>query len=258
MNGTYVSHASLPASKTPDSPAIPAQIPAALRIESPLRFATGEMLECPAGSSIGHTIVAVTSGAGAKLVKGFYGGEKQALVVTQRLWRLPTGADGAGRAWGAHHFQFPSRAEVFLTDAHASLYCCPAGSDAAGFLAGLPADGAAAGEGGEEAAPEPASKRARKGRRGRGKADENADPSAAEGEAACKGGARGRVQEMEAAGAELVLAVENRTPMKETYQFSQVRQDMHGQSHTHRTASHAHNMGAQRCSSADGQAPVPL
>lgn len=167
------------------------------------------------------------------------------------------------RRGGAGHgelvtFNFLHTQRFVSTDARTPLYCFPAGSDAAGFLAGLPAEGAAAGEGGEEAAAEPASKRARKGRRGRGKADENANPSATEGEAACKGGSRGRMQEMDGAGAELVLAVENRTPMKETYQFSQVRQDVHGHSRAHRATSHANKMGAQRCSLADAQAAVPL
>ena len=74
----------------------------------------------------------------------------------------------------------------------------------------------------QEPAARPA-KRQRRGARARGAADENADPSA-DGKAPAKGpdtGAAGS-GEPNLAGAECLLTVENRTPVKDTFQFARI------------------------------------
>ena len=87
----------------------------------------------------------------------------------------------------------------------------------------LPAEGQAA-AGGEGAAEEEAgggrAKKRRKGRRGRTQHDENADP-ASEGAGGSDCGA-GAGSPGIPAGAELLLSVENKTPIKEVYKFERV------------------------------------
>ena len=66
-----------------------ARLPASLRVE-PMRFATGDAVELMCGDCVPETSIAVLSGGGGqKLVRSFYNGEKQSLLVTQCLWKLP-------------------------------------------------------------------------------------------------------------------------------------------------------------------------
>lgn len=75
-----------------------AKLPMSLRVE-PMRFATGQVVEMVAGDDVPETSIAVLNGGGQKLVRAFYNGEKQALMVTQKLWRLPH--EGAALPSGA-------------------------------------------------------------------------------------------------------------------------------------------------------------
>jgi hypothetical protein len=146
-----------------------ARLPGALRVE-PMRFATGQALEFAAGDAVPETSVVVMSAGGQRLVRSFYDGEKQTVVVTQRLWRLP--AEGA-----------------------------PLPSEAVQEEAGPAEEG-------------PAAKRAKRGRKGK-KQDENADPDGGR-----DAGAAGKAAA--APAAELILSVDNKTPNKETFQFSRL------------------------------------
>ena len=65
-------------------------MPSALRLE-PLKLATGKVLECAAGDTLPETTLSILNGAGQRMTKGQFGGERAALVVTQRLWRLVDG-----------------------------------------------------------------------------------------------------------------------------------------------------------------------
>jgi hypothetical protein len=102
---------------------------------------------------------------------------KERVVVTQRLWRLPAAAAADGQA----------------------------AAGAAGAV------DAAEEEGGGRAA-----KRQRKGRKGKGRQDENRDPAPGAA-AACVEGSNGVP-----AGAELVLCMENKTPIKDVFQFARI------------------------------------
>lgn len=63
------------------------QVPASLRLD-PMRFATGALTKLAVGASLPDTSIAVLNGAGQRLSRAFLGGQKTALAVTQRLWRL--------------------------------------------------------------------------------------------------------------------------------------------------------------------------
>lgn len=71
------------------------QIPSAVRLE-PMNMATGKTLELRAGASLPATTVSVLNGAGQRMTKGQFAGEKVAIVVTQRLWHLTGGMPGVG------------------------------------------------------------------------------------------------------------------------------------------------------------------
>jgi hypothetical protein len=110
-----------------------------------MRFATGEALEFAAGDAVPDAIVAVLSGAGQRLVRAHVGGERVALTVTQRLWKLPAGGAAVPENGSAGR----------------------AGDDAAGAE--------------EAAAARRAAKKARRGGRRAARADENADDNGEEG-----------------------------------------------------------------------------
>ena len=172
-----------------------------LRIE-PMRLATGQVLEFVAGDTVPEASVSVLNGSGQRMLKTAFTNEK--VVVTQRLWRLPAGG-------------------------------LPEVAPAAGE------EGAAATEE-EEAAQRPANKRQRKGKKAAAAAaaaaagprqDENANPAAASGGKGGQGGGDTGVSGAGAhssgggglipAGADLLLSVENKTPVKEAvFQFSRI------------------------------------
>ncbi len=54
-------------------------------------LATGKVHEFDAGDYIPETTLSVLNGAGQKMTKGQFAGERAAVVVTQRLWRLAEG-----------------------------------------------------------------------------------------------------------------------------------------------------------------------
>jgi hypothetical protein len=159
-----------------------AKLPMSLRVE-PMRFATGQAVEMVAGDDVPETSIAVLNGSGQKLVRAFYNGEKQAVMVTQKLWRLPH--EGAALPSGA------------------------CGNTADG--------GAAEGEKGEKekADPEPAERPAKRSREGRkGKKQQDEETAAAD---ASSGGA-----DSSSSPAELVFSVENKTPYKDSFVFSRI------------------------------------
>lgn len=150
-----------------------------------MRFATGQPLEFAAGDSLPETTAAVLSGGGQRMTKAPFSGER--LVVTQRLWRLPPEGGAAGAA---------------------------------------PPDGVTAAD--EEEEPRGrGGKRGRKGRKGRAaRQDENAGDNAAAGQASGSGAGAEAAAAATAAGlppgSELVVCVENRTPVKEAFAFTRI------------------------------------
>lgn len=157
------------------------QAPTSLRID-PMRFSTGQALEFTVGDTIPETAASVLSGSGQRMSKTAFTSER--FLVTQRLWRLPAGAEGLAGGAGD-------------------------------------ADAAAAAAGEEEEGGRRAAKRQRKGRKGKGRQDENADPvaaAAAAGATECNG---------MPPGAELMLTVENKTPLKDTFQFARISDGLH-------------------------------
>lgn len=119
------------------------QAPTSLRID-PMRFSTGQALEFTVGDTIPETAASVLSGSGQRMSKTAFTSER--FLVTQRLWRLPAGAEG---------------------------------------LAGGAGD---------------------------------ADAAAAAGATECNG---------MPPGAELMLTVENKTPLKDTFQFARISDGLH-------------------------------
>ncbi len=66
-----------------------------MRLVEPLQLATGKTLELCAGDALPETTISVLNGAGQKMTRGQFAGERAAVVVTQRLWRLA----GGERSW---------------------------------------------------------------------------------------------------------------------------------------------------------------
>ena len=82
-------------------------------------------------------------------------------------------------------------------------------------------------QGGEEEAGGRATKRPRKGRKGKARQDENVDPAAGQPGGADSGAAAAAAEAGLPPGSELLLSVENKTPNKETFQFARVSDGLH-------------------------------
>lgn len=65
-----------------------AKLPMLLHVE-PMKFATGQAVTLYAGDPVPETTVTVKNGSGQTLTRSTYNGERQSLVVVQRLWMLP-------------------------------------------------------------------------------------------------------------------------------------------------------------------------
>lgn len=160
------------------------RVPTALKLE-PVRYSAGQTIEFAAGEPIPETTAAVFNGAGQHMVKGMYGGEKHALIVTQNLWRLPEGAELRDVS------TFDLNSAMLSENAEQGTSACPP---------------------------------AKRGRRNKKRAaDENEDSNAAvaeeeEGE----GGSHGKRAEEEGPSPVLIVAIENKTPIKETYYFQRI------------------------------------
>jgi hypothetical protein len=190
------------------------RIPSALRLE-PMRFAAGRVLPFTAGDVIPETTASIMNGAGQRLIKAFFGGEKQSLVVTQKLWRLPEGTDisclPGAQDYGVNNNE---QQEVVALDV---------GED----------------EGGEQMEAARPAKRAKMDRRGGASkkaaaaVDENEDgntttPSSPSKQATKKGATTGNnnvttINNTTTTNApELILTVENKTSVKDSFCFQRI------------------------------------
>jgi hypothetical protein len=78
------------------------QVPSCLRLVEPLQLATRKV-ELTAGDTLPETTLSVLNGAGVKMIKAQFAGERAPVVVTQRLWRL---VDGTPQQSGHGTLQF--------------------------------------------------------------------------------------------------------------------------------------------------------
>lgn len=80
---------------------------------------------------------------------------------------------------------------------------------------------------GEEEAGGRAAKRQRKGRKGRARQDENADPAAGQAAGGDGAAAAAAAEAGLPPGSELLLTLENKTPIKDTFQFARISDGLH-------------------------------